>query len=150
MIVTFCGHACFHKTEEYERKMLGFLEEKVGSQAADMYLGGYGAFDSFAYDCCKKYQETHPKVSLLFITPYMTVKYQKNQLHYKQMIYDGIIYPEIENKPTKFAIFYRNKWMMEKADYVVAYVEHDWGRAYAIYKYAKRMGKVIFNITDFE
>ncbi|MBQ7948860.1 MAG: hypothetical protein IJ284_03770 [Clostridia bacterium] len=146
MIVTFCGHAQFHKTEEYEQKILAFLEEKVGDQPADIYLGGYGGFDSFANDCCKKYKETHPKVSLLFITPYMAVEYQKNHLDYQQTRYDGIIYPEIEDKPKRFAISYRNKWMVEKSDYVVAYINHDWGGAYTTYKHAKRKGKYIFNL----
>ena len=146
MIVTFCGHAHFSKSEEYEQKILSFLEEKVGDQPADMYLGGYGDFDSFAYDCCKKYKETHPNVLLLFITPYMTVEYQQNHLEYQKTRYDDIIYPEIEDKLPRFAISYRNKWMVEKADYVVAYVDHDWGGAYTTYKHAKRKGKFIFNL----
>ena len=49
MVVTFCGHAQFSKSEEYEQQILAFLEEKVGDQPADMYLGGYGSFDSFAW-----------------------------------------------------------------------------------------------------
>ena len=146
MIVTFCGHAHFSKSEEYEQKILAFLEEKVGDKPADMCLGGYGDFDSFAYDCCKKYKETHPNVLLLFITPYMTVEYQQNHLEYQKTRYDDIIYPEIEDKLPRFAISYRNKWMVEKADYVVAYVDHDWGGAYTTYKHAKRKGKFIFNL----
>ena len=106
MIVTFCGHAQFHKTEEYEQKILAFLEEKVGDNPADFYLGGYGSFDSFAYDCCKQYKATHPGVSLIFITPYMTVEYQQNHLEFEKKRYDEIIYPEIEDKPLKFAITY--------------------------------------------
>ena len=150
MIVTFCGHAHFSKTEEYERKILAFLEEKVGDQAADMYLGGYGDFDGFAYDCCMKYKKNHPKVSLVFVTPYMTLEYQKNHLGYQNTRYDSILYPEIEDKPLRFAIVYRNRYMVEKADYIVAYVSHDWGGAYTTYKYAKRKGKEIFNLADFE
>ena len=56
------------------------------------------------------------------ITPYMTVEYQRNPLAYQKDKYDAIIYPEIEGKPQKFAISYRNKWMVDKADCVVAYV----------------------------
>lgn len=147
MIVTFCGHAQFKKTEECEQKILAFLEERVGEQSADMYLGGCGDFDSFAYDCCKKFQETHPKVSLIFITPYLTVKRQKNNLDYPKTRYDSIIYPEIEDKPKRYAITYRNKYMVEKADFVVAYITHDWGGAYKTYKYAKRKKKSIINIS---
>ena len=97
MIVTFCGHTQFSKSEEYEQQILAFLEEKVGDQPADMYLGGYGSFDSFAYDCCKKYKETHPNVSLVFVTPYLTIDYQKNHLDYQKTRYDSILYPEIED-----------------------------------------------------
>ena len=32
MIVTFCGQGQFHRTEEYEQRILAFLEEKVGDR----------------------------------------------------------------------------------------------------------------------
>ena len=150
MIVSFCGHAQFSKSEEYEQQILAFLEEKVGDRAADLYLGGYGSFDSFAYDCCKKYKKTHPNVSLVFVTPYLTIDYQKNHLDYQKARYDSILYPEIEDKPKRYAITYRNKYMVEKADYVVAYVSLGWGGAYTTYKHAKRNGKEIFNLAKFE
>lgn len=150
MIVTFCGHAQFPKSKEYEQKILAFLEEKVGDEPADMYLGGYGEFDSFAYECCKKYKEAHPEISIVLVTPYLDAGYQRNHLKYQETRYDFILYPEIENKPKRYAITYRNKYMIEKADYVVAYVTHDWGGAYATYKYAKRRGKGIFNLAAFE
>ena len=57
MIITFCGHARFVKTEECEQKIRSLLEEKVGASDAYFYLGGYGDFDRFAYDCCKKYKK---------------------------------------------------------------------------------------------
>lgn len=148
MVVTFCGHAQFSKSVEYEQKLLDFLQEKVGEQPADMYLGGYGNFDSFAYDCCKKYKQTHPRISLVFVTPYLTDEYQHHHLQYREKMYDLILYPDIEDKPKRYAITYRNKYMVEKADYVVAYVSHDWGGAYTTYKHAVRKGKEIFNLAS--
>ncbi len=150
MIVTFCGHADFSKSKEYEQKLLSFLEERVGERAADMYLGGYGNFDSFAYDCCKKYKETHPSVSVVFVTPYMTVEYQRNYLRYQEKRYDSILYSEIESKPKRYAIIYQNRYMVEKADCVVAYVEQAWGGAYTTYQYAQRKGKEILNLASFQ
>lgn len=150
MIVTFCGHDQFHKTQEYEQKIFAFLEEKVGDQPVEMYLGGYGDFDGFAYDCCKKYKERHPKAVLVFVTPYLTVEYQQSHLKYQKTKYDLILYPEIENKPLRFAIFYRNRWMVKKADYVICGIDHDWGGAYKTYQYAKRQKKPIINITGKE
>lgn len=148
MIITFCGHAHFHKTKEYEQKILSFLAEKVGDNSVDMYLGGYGDFDTFAYECCKKYKKTHPNVSLVFITPYITVEYQRNHLEKQKQFYDEIIYPEIEDKPLKFAIIYRNRWMVEKADCVVCGIMRNRGGAYETYQYARRKKKMIFNVVD--
>lgn len=150
MIVTFCGHDHFPKLEKHEERILAFLEEKVGKQPADMYLGGYGGFDQFAYECCKKYQKTHPNISLVFVTPYLMSDYQHNHLRFQKTMYDSVLYPEIENKPKRYAILYRNKYMVEKADYVIAYVSHNWGGAYSTYQYAKRKGKNIFNLAQFE
>ena len=144
MIITFCGHAQFQRSEECEKKLLTFLEEKVGDSSADIYLGGYGDFDAFAYGCCKKYQESHPNISLVFVTPYLS----NNHLQYQKDIYDAVLYPEIENKPLRYAITYRNRYMVEKADYIIAYVSHDWGGAYATYKHAQRKGKKIFNLAN--
>ena len=78
MIITFCGHAQFQRSEECEKKLLTFLEEKVGDSSADIYLGGYGNFDAFAYGCCKKYQESHPNISLVFVTPYLSNNHFQN------------------------------------------------------------------------
>jgi uncharacterized phage-like protein YoqJ len=116
--------------------------------SAEIYLGGYGGFDSFAYTCCKKYQSTHRNITIWFITPYITESYQKNRLEHYSRMYDGIIYPEIENKPLKFAITYRNRWMVEKSDYVIAYVDHAFGGAYKTYRYAKTKGKRIINLAS--
>ena len=150
MVVTFCGHAQFVKSEDCEWQILNFLEEQVGDRFADRYLGGYGGFDDFAYEWCKKYKEKHPNISLVFVTPYLTAEYQKNQLEHQKTRYDSILYPEIEGKPKRYAIAYRNKYMVEKADCVIAYVSHGWGGAYTTYKYAKSKGKLIFNLAHFE
>lgn len=150
MTITFCGHSQFPRSEECEKKILELLEEIVGESKADMYLGDYGDFDELAYKCCKKYKESHPNISLIFITPYMTVDYQRNHLEIKKKRFDSIIYPEIEDKPSKFAISYRNKWMVEKADYVICGIIHGWGGAYKTYQHAKRKKKPIFNVVNTE
>ena len=149
MIVTFCGHARFIPAEEYERKIFDFLEKKVGDRSADMYLGGYGEFDNFAYNCCRKYKNKHPNITLVFVTPYLLDTYLHNYFEQHDKAYDFILYPEIESKLKKYAIVYRNQYMIEKADFIIAYVSHACGGAYEAYKYAKKEGKEVFNLAYF-
>ena len=148
MIITFCGHSQYTRSQEDEQKIISILTELIGNHHAELYLGGYGDFDEFVRQCARRYQKAHPNTKLIFITPYITPNYQKNHLDYKKDLYDDIIYPELEKVPLKFAISYRNKWMVEQADYVIAYIEHAWGGAYQTYTHAKRKNKPIFNITD--
>ena len=146
MVISFCGHSTFIKTPEIEEQLLSILESQVGDEPADFYLGGYGSFDSFARECCRKYQSEHPKAKLVLITPYMTIEHQKNHLAYQKDYYDAIVYPEIEDKPLKFAISYRNKWMVEQADLVIAYVNHNSGGAWQTYQHAKRKNIPVINL----
>ena len=148
MKIAFFGHSDFSESRKYEPVMLDLLESLVGDSQVEMLLGEYGAFDSFAYSCSKKFKETHGGVSLSFVTPYMTLEYQKNHLEYQKTRFDTIIYPEIEDKLKRFAITYRNRYMAECADVVIAFVKRTRGGAYTALTHAQKMGKRVYNIAD--
>ncbi len=93
MIVTFCGHSDYQESRQDEEKIMALLEELVGDQPAELFLGGYGFFDAFACRCGQAYQKTHPHTRLVFVTPYITEAYQRNHLDYAKSNYDEIIYP---------------------------------------------------------
>ena len=146
MKITFCGHSSFIRTQEYENKILNLFEEIIGDNNVEFLLGGYGNFDNFAFECCKKYKETHPSASLTFVTPYITESYQTNRLQYQKDLFDHILYPPIEQVPPKFAIIYRNKYMVDNSDFVIAFISRKFGGAYKTYSYAEKNKKAIYNI----
>ena len=150
MIVTFCGHSDYKESKQDEEKIMSILEEAVGDRPAELFLGGYGAFDAFARRCGKEFQKTHPHTRLIFVTPYITEAYQRNHLDYDKGRYDEIVYPPIEHVPLKFAVSHRNKWMVEQADLLIAYVQRHRGGAYQTYLHAKRKKKQLFNIAGEE
>ena len=141
MIITFCGHSNYVRHKDDEEKILSVLETYSDQKHIDFYLGEYGKFDSFAYSCAKKYKALHSCTRLIFITPYLPPKKTFFQ-------YDEIIYPALENVPPRFAISYRNKWMVKEADVVIAYVCHKFGGAYKTYIMANRANKTVINIGD--
>ena len=143
MIITFFGHSDFKENDEFEKIILDLLEKKIGDNVAEIYLGGYGNFDAFAYKCCKKYKQNHSNVSLVFVTPYLNFENSN-------LMYDYVIYPEIEDKPLRFAITYRNRYMVEKAEYIIFYLNREWGGAYQSYKYAKQKKKDLLNLAELD
>lgn len=141
MIITFCGHSDYCVSQADEEKLLSFFEEAVGDTPVEFYLGGYGAFDSFARVCVQKFQKTHPKARLVLVLPYLNRKVDSQ-------LYDETVYPPLESVPPRFAISHRNKWMVEQADLVVACVSRTFGGAVQTYSYAKKKKKPIFHLGD--
>ncbi len=148
MIITFCGHADFQKTETYERELLAILDAIIGDGSAELYLGGYGLFDAFAFECGKKYRKSHPKAALVFVTPYLKESELHRCLESRQNEYDAVVYPPLESVPPRFAILLRNRFMTDQADCVIAFVAHHWGGAYQTYIYARKKGKLILNLAE--
>ena len=144
MIITFFGHTEFTETKDIEDKVYSTLNGIPSEEHVEFYLGGYGRFDSFAYACAKKYKETHKNARLIFITPYITKEY----ITQRADGYDEIIYPALENKPKKYAILFRNQWMIRKSDMVIVYVKHSVGGAFKTYQYAKSIGKEPINLAE--
>ena len=144
MIISFFGHSKFLPNVIVENQILQLLEKIVGESKVEFYLGGYGNFDSFAYSCCKKYKQNHPNSTLVFVTPYLSETYLKE----RESLYDKITYPNIEGKSLKYAISYRNEYMVDVSDFIISYVKHDYGGAYKAISSAKRKGKVIYNLAQ--
>ena len=149
MIITFCGHGTLRNCEEIKERLLLLLKSLIADGECDLYLGGYGDFDRLARECGSILKTGNPKIKLFFITPYITESYQKNRLELVRDSYDGIIYPAIERVPYRYAILCRNRWMVEEADVVVAYIDHGFGGAYKTFRYALRRGKRVINIGSF-
>ena len=94
MIITFCGHSDFLGNDDYKKRILAILEKEIGNSRAEIYLGKYGGFDRFCYECAKSFKLAHQNASLVFITPYLS-KISKDT----RERYNEIIYPELENVP---------------------------------------------------
>ena len=87
-------------------------------------------------------------MSLVFVTPYLDDRYQKNRLNKIRADFDEIFYASIEDKPSKFAIIYRNRAMVEMSDIVICYVSRKWGGAYKTYCHAVKKEKQIINLAS--
>ena len=144
MTVTFCGHSDFVPSTAMEARLLSVLASQIGDSPAELLLGGYGNFDRFALRCGKIFQQTHPQVSLIYVTPYMVTERQTSV----GAEYDGIVYPPLENVPPRYAILHRNRYMVERADLVIACITRSRGGAYQTYLHARRKGKAMINLAD--
>ena len=147
MIVAFCGHRDYVGGAEDAKRILAQLEKEVGDTDCEFFLGERGGFDRFAYGCAKSYQKMHPNARLIFVTPYMSGNRQKKEEAWDRGRFDLILYPALEGVPPRYAIARRNRWIVQCADLVIAYVAREDGGAYKMLQYARRLHKSVYNIA---
>ena len=145
MIITFCGHSEIREKEKLFQRLLAIIKEKAAGKEVSFYLGGYGDFDGMALRASRAYRDEHPSAKLIFVTPYLDENYLKRRKE-RLRDYDEILFPELEEVPSRYAILRRNEWMVRKADLVIAYVEYGWGGAAKTFKYAVKRQKNFINL----
>ena len=141
MAVTFFGHKDTPKEiEPTLRTTLVDLIENHG--ATDFYVGNNGNFDTIGRSQLENLSKTYP-ITYNVVLAYLPTK----KSEYDD--YSNTIYPEgIETVPKRFAISYRNKWMIQQSDVVVTYVTHTYGGAWQFKAMAERQGKTVIEITE--
>ncbi len=141
MIVTFCGHAQLSQGEQVKEWLYAVTHHLIEQGATTFFLGGYGDFDHLAASVLREQRKQHPQIELILVLAYLNTGRDTSG-------YDNTVYPPLETVPRRFAISHRNRWMVETADVVVAYVSHDWGGAATTLRYAQQKKKPIISYMD--
>lgn len=142
MIVTFFGHgnAPSDLESRLEQEVFRLIEE---NENITFLVGTHGHFDGMARDVLKKLAPLYPQMKYSIVLAYLPVKREENRFEgLPTMLPTGI-----ENVPKKFAVSYRNNYMVKECDSVICYITHDWGSAAQFVDKARRLGKTIINIA---
>ncbi len=106
------------------------------------YVGNNGNFDTMVRRQLEDLSHIYP-ITYSVVLAYLPT--EKNK-------YDNLtntIYPEgLETVPKRFAISYRNKWMIQQAAIVVTYVIHNFGGAAQFKEMAKKKNKVVIDLIQ--
>ena len=140
---TFFGHRdCPNSIKSKLRKVLIDLIE---SHAVDMfYVGQQGSFDSMVRSVLKELVSLYPHINYAVVLERIPPKRDEFDIR----DYSDTVLPEgIETVHPRFAISWRNKWMIKQSDYVVTYVTHSWGGAAQFAELAEKQKKIIVSLT---
>ena len=140
---TFFGHRdC---PSSIKPKLREVLIDLIENHAVDMfYVGQQGAFDGIVRSVLKDLVSVYPHIRYAVVLERLPQKRDEVDSHY----YSNTMLPEgIETVPPRFAISWRNKWMIKHSDYVVTYITHSWGGAAQYAERARHQRKVVINLT---
>ncbi|MBQ7095915.1 MAG: hypothetical protein IJN80_05655 [Clostridia bacterium] len=110
--------------------------------ASLFYVGNQGNFDRMVRKVLKQLQLIYPHISYYVVLAYLPCSFQEG--------YGDTIYPDgLERIPPRFAIDKRNRWMLDRCDYVITYVEYPFGGAAKFKALAEKRGKTVINLPSF-
>ena len=140
MVCTFFGHRDTPtEIKAHLREILLDLIERQGVQ--QFYVGNHGSFDAMARSLMAELEQSH-RSRYEIVLAYLPSE--------KVPLYDSdhTLLPEgIETVPPRFAIEYRNKWMIDQSDIVITYVHRSFGGAAKFRDLAKKKGKTVIDLN---
>lgn len=139
-VCTFFGHRdCPATIRPMLRQMLVQLIEQEG--VTMFYVGNQGAFDTMAQSLLRELSRQYDQISYVVVLSRLPGKNTGSSE--KTLLPEGI-----ETVPPRYAIVWRNRWMLERAQVVVAYVTHGWGGAARFVFEAQKQGTTIYNLAN--
>ena len=101
----------------------------------EFIVGHYGAFDRLAASAVITAKKQHPEITLSLLIPY----HPAERPIAPPPGFDNTFYPPgMENVPRRLAIVRTNRYMVDHADYLIAYVWHAASNARTLLEYAKK------------
>ena len=144
MVCTFFGHRQIQKKIEpiLRSTLIDLIENH---EVYLFYVGTHGDFDRMVVRVLNDLSVRYP-ISFFVVLAYLPERCS----HITRSDDPDMIFPEgIETVPKRFAISYRNKWMIQQSDYVVTYVVDPVGSGAAQFKaLAVKQGKRIIELAD--
>ena len=141
-VCTFFGH--HDCPAEVNPKLREVLTDLIENHSVDVfYVGNKGAYDRMVRSVLRELAQEYAHIYYAVVLEHMPGKRDEDDPE----DYSDTMLPEgIEEVSPRFAIVWRNKWMLRQSDYVVTYVTHSWGGAAQFAEMAVRQGKNVINL----
>ena len=116
----------------------------------EFMVGRDGDFDQIATSAVKKAQHSYAehRCDITWVMPYEKAEFTKNAEDFEKYYDYIIVCPESDKVHPKQAIQVRNRWIVDKSDLTVFWVENNSGGAYMTMKYAEREKAGMVNLVD--
>ena len=138
---TFFGHR--ECPDSVKIKSQEVLIDLITNNDVDMlYVGNQGQFDAIVHGVLRELKDEYPQIDYAVVLAYIPGKQTEYDDYSDTMLPEGI-----ESIHPRYAIAWRNNWMIQRSDYVVTYTTRSWGGAAQFAEKAKRSGNVVINLS---
>lgn len=141
-VCTFFGHR--ECPDSIKPQLRAVLIDLITNHNVDMfYAGNQGQFDVFVRDILQELKKEYPQINYAVVLAYMPGKPAEYDDYSDTMLPEGI-----ETVHPRYAISWRNNWMLQQSNFVITYISHSWGCAAKYAAKATKQRKTVINIVD--
>ena len=140
----FLGHRdC---PESIKEKLFLEIENLIVNENVNaFYVGTQGAFDRLVYEVLCELEKKY-EIKINVVLAYLN---RENEFTYYDT--NKTIFPDcITNTPPRFAISKRNDYMLQKADYLICYLDNKFSNTYEFIEKAIRIKIKIINLGNLQ
>ncbi len=152
--VSFFGHRYIDRYGFVERKLTQLVRDLMTIKPyVEFLVGREGDFDRIASSTIRHLRNDFGEHNSAhdLILPYMTAEFRDNEESFYEYYSEVEIASDATGKSHfKAAYQKRNRYMVDRSDIVIVYIDHESGGAYQTYQYALKQGKTVINIADME
>ncbi len=143
--VSLIGHRRVDSLREVEEALTAAIEELIRTKSyVEFQLGRNGDFDMIAASCIRQVQKRlgNHNSAMTLVLPYPVAAMDDYEAYY-----DSILIPdEVYGSHPKSAITKRNRWLVQNADLLIAYVHRETGGAATCLGMAEEAGVSLLRI----
>lgn len=148
--VSFFGHRYIDNSANIEKQLDKLIKSLITEKEyVEFLVGRDGDFDLLVASCISRAKKElfDSNSSLIWVQPYPTANYVKNQSAFDSY-YDEIeVFDEVKAHP-KAAFTLRNRYMLNRSNYAIFFVENNFGGAYNALKYAEKTNIKHINLAN--
>lgn len=140
---TFFGHRdC---PNDIKTSLCSVLTQLIVNENVDtFYVGQQGNFDKIVHTVLQEMAKKYPHIRYFAVLE----RLPSSQNKFDTVDNSNTLIPEgIETVHPRYAISWRNSWMINQSSYVVTYITHSWGCAAKFADKAVRQKKTVINIA---
>lgn len=144
-----------------ERRPKPELKEKIKTQIINLIenenvdtflVGELGGFESDAYDTVLEVHKIYPHICITLVVAKISELQDlgvdaSGMIHYRKFCHKWIYPDECAVRHKRWCIVYRNRYIIENTDFIIAYNEYK-RRAYGFCKAAERKGVRVIELSD--
>lgn len=139
MVCTFIGHHDAPRALEDDLKKE--IERQIAEGVLDFVVGNNGSFDFLSQCALRAISRENPKIRFSIVL-------SRIDEHAISGAQDATVFPEgLELSLPRFAICKRNRWLLENAQIVIAYVAHTTSNAHRWLERARKKGLRVINLA---